>query len=130
MKAFLVLIGCISITSAFCAEDQQGWPQGDPRIRGSIPGRKPPSLSAEQAIDLARKAVVKQGTKLNKRFLAGAKYVADEHKVPELMRDFATGPHWLITYEDPEYPDDTRLPHYRIFVLVFSSYRVAIIAPE
>ena len=32
--------------------------------------------------------------------------------------------------EDPEYPDDTRLPNYRIFVLVFSDNRVAIIAPE
>ncbi len=130
MKSLLLIFCFVSITTSFCADDAQGWPAANPVLPGSIPGRSLPVLSAEQAIDLARKAVVKQGTKLNKRFLASATYIADQHKVPELVREFATGPHWLITYEDPEYRDDTRSPNYRIFVLVFSNNHVAIIAPE
>ena len=129
MKAILVSVFLIGAYSALIAEPPPGWPRGDARLPGYVPGRTAPALSAEQVIELARKAVLKQKTQLNKRFLAGVKYISDASKVPEFVREFATGPFWLVTYEDPEHPDDTREQGSRISILVFSSTHVAIVAP-
>jgi hypothetical protein len=95
---------------------------------GEFPGRKAPSTTIEQAIDLARKAIAKQGTKLGNRYLARAEYVASTAMIPDAVKkDFSEGPYWLLTYLDPEY--DTEYPVIGIRVMVFSGNRVAILAP-
>jgi hypothetical protein len=101
-----------------------------PRIplAGEFPGRKAPATTIEQAIDVARKAIAKQGTKLGNRYLARAEYVASAALIPdEVKRDFSEGPYWLLTYLDPEY--DTEYPVRGIRVMVFSGNRVAILVP-
>lgn len=130
MKAIAVLVVLMFSATLFSADVQSGWPEENPILRGMVEGRAVPQLSAEAAIATARKAVVQQKSKLNNRFLASVKYVGDRKMVPDFMKEFADGPFWLISYEDPEYREDTRAAHAPISVLVFSTARVAILGRE
>jgi hypothetical protein len=93
-----------------------------------VPGRKAPIMTMEQATQLARQAVAKQGTKVGDRFVGEARYLFDPSFLPAEMRKLADGPCWQITYIDPAHPGLSNI--HPIILFVYGDKRVTIISSQ
>jgi hypothetical protein len=101
-----------------------------PRPRPEHPGRKPPSMTLEQATEVARKALAKQGTPLRGRFVAKAEYLFDAANLfGEQAAAFGKQSCWYILLRDPAY-EVIEYPVAPIRVLVFGEREVAILTPQ
>jgi len=122
----LIIFGLLVTTA--CPQEKTT-PDSVREYPGEFPYRKAPTMTIEQAIALARKAVARQGTKIDKFFLARAEYEPDAGKAPVEAREFADGPFWRISYLDPKCNLQGQYPApFGVQALVFSETRVAIFA--
>jgi hypothetical protein len=104
-------------------------PENAPRPAPQFPGRKPPAMTMEKAVEIARKALELRKTPLRGRFISKAECVMDPKKFPHAAAQSAKGPFWHIVLSDPEYADEN-YPVAPIRVFVFSEKDVALLVPE
>jgi hypothetical protein len=113
----------------FCAAAAAQVPENAPRPKPDFPGRKAPDMTLEQATDIARKALTKQGTPLRGRFVSRAEFIFDPTKFPHEAAKVGKGPFWYVLLQDPGYASP-EYPVAPIRVLVFADRNVAILAPQ
>jgi hypothetical protein len=100
-----------------------------PRPPADFPGRKPPAMSMEKAVEIARKALEIRKTPLRGRFISKAECVMDPKNFPHEAAQAAQGPFWHIVLTDPQYAGET-YPVAPIRVFVFGEKDVALLVPE
>jgi hypothetical protein len=115
--------------TALATDRLKGAPEPRLAVDEVVANGKPPGLAVDQAVAIARKAILQQKTQIAQRFLAGAKFTPDASFLPAEMAAFADGPFWHIWFEDPEAPHASEPAHTSISVLVYSATRASIVAP-
>jgi hypothetical protein len=127
MNQLSILLAVFSLSVAEMSHAQIS--ENAPRPAPEFPGRKPPAMPMEKAVEIARKALEARKTPLRGRFVSRAECVMDPKNFPHEAAKDARGPFWHIVLSDPEFTSE-HYPVAPIRVFVFSEKDVALLVPQ